>query len=417
MRRNISKNQVEQTPVQRRNKQSVAANHTPIIQLQKKEGFYFLKENATLINDSAKKIKSINKGTLVQVINKENKESKFKADLFKKQKYSLVQVEGGIIGWVNDNKLDNDPVGSAIEEPENELTKGLLNTIFKKRISLKEALINNTKIKGEAPNDYIYELITVGEYPEYTNTSLTTSGKNNDLDFLHENYFPQSNEKTSSAITTLLELIKGDYFHNRKRNSNITANKRMIINPKTQQIAFDLADIIDDQLQHGILSSFVREVKFYASNKKNENVIKHDKIVIYYDDTTFGNEEILQEIVKETLQKIEKNTGENDLLDERITPFYTKIGDGIAIGKEIPGTSFSDNRTEDIIEFLQTFDHDNMDKEEFSQYLLEYIQERIDTSETDTSETDFSFLNKRAASSQSAFKNAQDNSKGISQFF
>lgn len=134
---------------------------------------------------------------------------------------------------------------------------------------------------------------------------------------------------------------KGAYFHFK---SDRTANERMIINLSTQQEATML---VRDALYWSY--NVISRIKFFASeHEKVTKSLKCDKMVIYYD-------RIHRDVIFQTVCNAAKNRGYN--FKEELSAFYHIAGDNdgsypVGIGIELMFSSFTENRTAEILEAL-----------------------------------------------------------------
>lgn len=158
--------------------------------------------------------------------------------------------------------------------------------------------------------------------------------------------YPQNVNGMGEMINSIHDMYtdsfnKGTYFHFK---STRKANERMIINLSTQQEATML---VRDTLYRSY--NVISHIKFFAA--KQASPIKHlkcDKIVIYYDRAN-------RNVVFQTVCNAAKSRGYD--FKRELSAFYHIVGDDegkypVGIGIELMASSFTENRTAEILEAL-----------------------------------------------------------------
>jgi hypothetical protein len=157
---------------------------------------------------------------------------------------------------------------------------------------------------------------------------------------------------------------KGDYFHVENNNSetrdHLTGNaRRIIVNVKTQQAGLKIAHSLHDLYQDEEVSRYFRNFKIYlATNPHPQMELKYDKIVIYYrfpPAKKDGPDVVGDRIVTTVLGAVSE-----DDFDPKLSPFYSRIADGIAWAEEpkyfVQGLddSFTEARRDTIARVIRT---------------------------------------------------------------
>ncbi|WP_408029809.1 eCIS core domain-containing protein [Tenacibaculum xiamenense] len=377
---------------------------TGAIQLKKDQGFYKANDGGKVrsVDDKSKVLGTYQKGGRLKITDGVNtKDSKFKTGgMFSSERehvkgFAFTKDKITHVGWINEEKigapLPND-VGKKNEVNDNNKIK--LEEIYTRAVSYlknknaKDDLLSETNAKYKY-NKTLYGMLGTGDAPGYT-ASRDYSVSNN----VPKGFDPQGGVGGQKY---------GAYFHvdNKKKQDPTKTQRRMIFNVKSQSSAHFVASALrEDMKTNNVIVSF----KFYGSDDKSETTLKYDKVVVYYqaEKSKIGDaKEFVESTVKGMLNdhasKKDKKAGvkrsENEkkeayksLLADKVSPFYNQIDKGIGDGVEIAGTSFTIDRTKNLMEFITKHKDDlesgKMSKEEFVKEAEKFVKEKVDAEES-----------------------------------
>ena len=371
------------------------------IQLQKEKGFYKANDEGKVrsIGNVKKDLGTYQKGGKLKITDGTNTEdSKFKTGGWfsteREHVKGLAFTKNKItsVGWINEEKI-GEPLPSDVGKKGvvNENNKIKLAEIYDRVIAYfrsgekKDDLLSETNTKYKY-NTELYGMLGAGDAPGYT-ASRDYSLKNN----VPKGFNPQGGGHK-----------KGTYFHtdNRKKQEKDKTQRRMIFNLKDQNSAHYVASALRDEMKsNNVIVSF----KFYGSDDKTKTTLKYDKMVVYYQaDKTQIDEakEFVESTVKGLLNdhanKEDKKSGierpDNEkkeayksLLADKVSPFYNQLDQGIGDGIEVAGTSFTIDRTKNLMEFIKSHEKEiafgTMSKEKFIDEAEKFVKGKVDDEE------------------------------------
>lgn len=209
----------------------------------------------------------------------------------------------------------------------------------------------------------IYNSLGKSPKANYIAAPADTDAFVGNADLLHGRFLPQNAPddffQRDLAQQDLLRrhgVQNGDYFHFFNPHAAVAASTdRIIVNISTQQEAIAIARDITNGWANPLPGNWrdsIQTFKIYVSNSHAEQnnpnqKLKNDKMVVYFAETNVGN--------KQTMNNI-KN-GINLLMPAMVnnaplSSFYNRLTPQIGVGKEIAGTSFTTERSDDIISYI-----------------------------------------------------------------
>ncbi|WP_282080076.1 DUF4157 domain-containing protein [Aquimarina algiphila] len=219
--------------------------------------------------------------------------------------------------------------------------------------------------------EFIYDSLGTEKNETYTSNPI------NKQDMGNINYQAQSEKPSEEAYET------GDYFHVFGNNDK-DSNERIILNIKDQNDAKKLVDHIKEGVENPekiTLKTFavkydmawtkkIESLKFFAS-REQQNKVKYDKVVIYFEGTSNDREAIRAGIKRFFNYELLKK----DVFNEDISAFYNKMDKGMGYGKEIEGTSFTSESAKSLFYLALNGIGNFTDADDFAERVYEYVNE------------------------------------------
>lgn len=137
-------------------------------------------------------------------------------------------------------------------------------------------------------------------------------------------------------------VARGDYFH--VHNTNLLRpdtqdtrgrGRRIVVNVTNQAAGLKVSEALSGLFSDPVVSPYFDHYKIFLTQQTDEETVKHDKLVIYYEvpPGTKGDKDDIGDRIAAT---VDKSIAEGDYSD-MFAPFYSRIGRGMAWAEE-PGS-------------------------------------------------------------------------------